>query len=82
MVAFFKRILTNWYLEVFVFTKWLLLLLQDSIVQQVNGNPGSGWKAAANPRLANFTVSTTKTSTYIFLHCMLSFQDFSSSSSS
>ncbi|KMZ74768.1 Cathepsin B [Zostera marina] len=36
------------------------LILQDSIVQQVNGNPGSGWKAAANPRLANFTIGQFK----------------------
>ncbi|KAH0436765.1 hypothetical protein IEQ34_026336 [Dendrobium chrysotoxum] len=35
-------------------------ILQDSIVEKVNGNPAAGWKAAINTRFSNYTVSQFK----------------------
>ncbi|XP_020672223.1 cathepsin B-like protease 2 isoform X3 [Dendrobium catenatum] len=35
-------------------------ILQDSIVEKVNGNPTAGWKAVINTRFSNYTVSQFK----------------------
>ncbi|PKU77782.1 Thiol protease aleurain [Dendrobium catenatum] len=33
-------------------------ILQDSIVEKINGNPAAGWKASINTRFSNYTVSS------------------------
>ncbi|KAL0919811.1 hypothetical protein M5K25_011932 [Dendrobium thyrsiflorum] len=35
-------------------------ILEDSIVEKVNGNPAAGWKASINTRFSNYTVSQFK----------------------
>ncbi len=35
-------------------------ILQESIIQQINGNPKAGWKADMNTRLSNYTVAQFK----------------------
>ncbi|XP_020672178.1 cathepsin B-like protease 2 [Dendrobium catenatum] len=35
-------------------------ILQDSIVEKINGNPAAGWKASINTRFSNYTVSQFK----------------------
>ncbi|KAF9595113.1 hypothetical protein IFM89_037047 [Coptis chinensis] len=36
------------------------IILQDSIIAQINSNPHAGWKAARNPRFSNYTVAQFK----------------------
>ncbi|KAK4282654.1 hypothetical protein QN277_014004 [Acacia crassicarpa] len=35
-------------------------ILQEFIVEQINGNPNAGWKAAMSPRFSNYTVGQFK----------------------
>ncbi|KAI9080995.1 hypothetical protein K1719_035404 [Acacia pycnantha] len=35
-------------------------ILQEFIVEQINGNPKAGWKAAMSPRFSNYTVGQFK----------------------
>lgn len=36
------------------------MILQSSIVEKINVNPGAGWKASMNPRFANYTIGQFK----------------------
>lgn len=36
---------------------WCFVMMQDSIIKQVNENPIAGWEAARNPQFSNYTVS-------------------------
>ncbi|ERN01935.1 hypothetical protein AMTRI_Chr02g266720 [Amborella trichopoda] len=35
-------------------------ILQDSIIEKINGNPNAGWQAALNPRFSNYTIGQFK----------------------
>lgn len=36
---------------------YFVILIQESIVHEINANPNAGWKAAMNPQFSNYTVS-------------------------